>query len=178
MQVPAWFRTSCYSAALKHKIWWLGAVRDFPDRIRVRREDASQNMHRFYRMVVQRDVFGGASLIREWRRIVRTGQVRIDHHPDVRSDASAIDRGSAWLAVGDSPHGRKPHRCQPCGDPEKPRRVRGARLDPGAARAGAVPHVAGGNVMGKFLTASARGFYSQTSSRRLRNLRSQTLTHY
>jgi predicted DNA-binding WGR domain protein len=60
----------------------------FPDQIRLRREDASQNMRRFYRMVVQRDLFGGASLIREWGRFGRSGQVRIDHHPD---EGRAVD---------------------------------------------------------------------------------------
>ena len=68
MRGPACFRPICYSTALQHKIWWFDAVRNFPDQIRLRREDASQNMRRFYRMVVQRDLFGGASLIREWRR--------------------------------------------------------------------------------------------------------------
>lgn len=54
----------------------------FPDQARLRREDPSQNMRRFYRMVIQPDLFGGASLIREWGRIGSPGTVRIDHHPD------------------------------------------------------------------------------------------------
>jgi len=54
----------------------------FPDQTRLRREDASRNMRRFYLIVVQRDLFGGASLIREWGRIGSAGQIRIDHHPD------------------------------------------------------------------------------------------------
>ena len=54
----------------------------FPGQIRLRREDASQNMRRFYQMVVPRDLFEGASLIREWGRIGSSGPVRIDHYPD------------------------------------------------------------------------------------------------
>ena len=38
------------------------------------------NEYRFYSMQVQMDLFGGVSLIREWGRIGRAGQVRIDHH--------------------------------------------------------------------------------------------------
>jgi len=60
----------------------------FPDQTRLRREDTSRNMRRFYQMVVQRDLFGGASLIREWGRIGSAGQVRIDHHPD---EGRAVD---------------------------------------------------------------------------------------
>ena len=54
----------------------------FPDQIRLRREEPAQNLRRFYMMVVQRGLFGGASLIREWGRQGSAGQVRIDHHPD------------------------------------------------------------------------------------------------
>ena len=51
-------------------------------------------------------------------------------------------RRSAWLTVGYSTHGRRTHRCQPCGGPEKPRMVPGARPGPRAYRARAVPDVA------------------------------------
>lgn len=40
----------------------------FPDQTRLQREDPPQNVRRFYRMIVQRDLFGGASLIRESAR--------------------------------------------------------------------------------------------------------------
>jgi predicted DNA-binding WGR domain protein len=60
----------------------------FPDRMHLCRDDPSRNMRRFYLMAVQRDLFGGASLIREWGRLGRSGQVRIDHHPD---EGRAID---------------------------------------------------------------------------------------
>ena len=41
-------------------------------------------------MVVQRDLFGGASLIREWGRIGSAGKVRIDHHPDEGQAVTAL----------------------------------------------------------------------------------------
>ena len=37
---------------------------------------------------VQPDLFGGASLIREWGRIGQAGQVRVDPHPD---EGCAVD---------------------------------------------------------------------------------------
>lgn len=54
----------------------------FPDRLHLRREVPAKNMRRFYLMTVQRDLFGGASLIREWGRVGSPGKVRIEHHPD------------------------------------------------------------------------------------------------
>ena len=60
----------------------------FPDQMLLRREDTSRNMRRFYMMVVQRDLFGGASLVREWGRVGCSGQVRIEHHPD---EGRAVD---------------------------------------------------------------------------------------
>ena len=54
----------------------------FPDRMRLRRENPAKNVQRFYMMTVQRDLFGGASLIREWGCLGSAGQVRVDHHPD------------------------------------------------------------------------------------------------
>ena len=60
----------------------------FPDQMILRRKDPTQNMNRFYRMVIQRNLFGGADLIREWGRIGMSGKVRIDHHPD---EGRAVD---------------------------------------------------------------------------------------
>ena len=60
----------------------------FPDQMFLRREDPSRNMRRFYMMVVQRDLFGGASLIREWGRVGSSGQTRIDLYPD---EGRAVD---------------------------------------------------------------------------------------
>ena len=54
----------------------------FPDRAFLRREDARKNMRRYYLMTVQRDLFGGATLVREWGRQGSPGQVRVEHHRD------------------------------------------------------------------------------------------------
>ena len=42
------------------------------------RIDASQNVHRFYRIEVVPGLFGDWSLVREWGRIGQPGQVRDD----------------------------------------------------------------------------------------------------
>lgn len=68
----------------------------FPDRTHLCREDPSRNMRRFYLMMVQRDLFGGASLIREWGRIGGSRQVRIDHHPD---EGRAVDALAELMAA-------------------------------------------------------------------------------
>jgi predicted DNA-binding WGR domain protein len=38
----------------------------FPTDVQMRRIDPARNMRRFYRLSVQRDLFGRASLVREW----------------------------------------------------------------------------------------------------------------
>lgn len=60
----------------------------FPDRLHLRREDPAQNMRRFYLMTVQRDLFGGATLIREWGRVGSAGRVHVEHHLD---EGQAVD---------------------------------------------------------------------------------------
>lgn len=54
------------------------------------RIDADRNMRRFYKLDVQPDLFGGFSLIREWGRLGRAGQVRMENYPT---------RGTADLAM-------------------------------------------------------------------------------
>ncbi|WP_420013224.1 WGR domain-containing protein [Tateyamaria sp.] len=49
----------------------------FPDCLLMRRVDPAQNMQRFYLMTVQRDLFGGAMLVKEWGRIGSAGQVQV-----------------------------------------------------------------------------------------------------
>jgi len=60
----------------------------FPDRMFLKRVDPSKNIRRFYSMVVQPDLFGGASLVCEWGRVGLAGQVRIDRHED---EGRAVD---------------------------------------------------------------------------------------
>lgn len=52
------------------------------------RIDASQNVHRFYRMGIVRGLFGDWSLVREWGRIGQRGQVRVDWY---ETEAAAKD---------------------------------------------------------------------------------------
>ena len=52
------------------------------------RIDASQNVHRFYRMEIMPGLFGDWSLVREWGRIGQSGQIRVDWFP---SEAAAKD---------------------------------------------------------------------------------------
>jgi predicted DNA-binding WGR domain protein len=54
------------------------------------RIDANKNMRRFYKLDIQPDLFGGWSLIREWGRLGRPGQVRMQNFPT---------RGTADLAM-------------------------------------------------------------------------------
>ncbi len=45
--------------------------------ITMHRSDPARNLHRYYRLDVQRDLFGAWCFIREWGRIGRAVQVRI-----------------------------------------------------------------------------------------------------
>ena len=54
----------------------------FPTVIDLKRIDPALNMRRFYRMSIQRDLFGGACLIREWGRIGFRGQQMVEQHAD------------------------------------------------------------------------------------------------
>ncbi|QDA36013.1 WGR domain-containing protein (plasmid) [Paracoccus liaowanqingii] len=74
----------------------MGQLEVFPDRAYLRRKDPSRNMHRFYLMAVQRDLFGRASLIREWGRIGSPGKLCVEHHPD---EGRAVDALSALMAA-------------------------------------------------------------------------------
>ena len=55
----------------------------FPTTLDLRRIDRELNMRRYYRLSVQRDLFGRACLIREWGRIGARGQSLIERHEDV-----------------------------------------------------------------------------------------------
>lgn len=62
----------------------------FPTDVQMRRIDAARNMRRFYRLRVQRDLFGCASLVREWGRIGFRGQMMIETHPDEGKAITAL----------------------------------------------------------------------------------------
>jgi len=64
----------------------------FPTDLHLRRVDPSRNMNRFYRITVtvHRDLFGGASLIRNWGRRGTGGRQKIDIHADEGRAISAL----------------------------------------------------------------------------------------
>jgi len=62
----------------------------FPTDMQLRRIDPTHNMRRFYRLSVQPDLFGGATLVREWGRIGLRGQMMIKSHPDEGKAITAL----------------------------------------------------------------------------------------
>jgi predicted DNA-binding WGR domain protein len=56
------------------------------------RIDPEKRMHRYYRMDVQRDLFGEWCLMREWGRIGRAGQMRSASFPTSARAEAALDR--------------------------------------------------------------------------------------
>lgn len=63
-----------------------------PSALTLRHVDEARNMARFYRLDVQPDLFGGWSLVREWGRIGRPGQVRLDPYPSAAAAEAALAR--------------------------------------------------------------------------------------
>ena len=64
----------------------------FPPYLDLKRIEPDLNVWRYYRMTIQRDLFGRTSLVREWGRIGCQGQVLIDTHEDVDVAASEMKR--------------------------------------------------------------------------------------
>jgi predicted DNA-binding WGR domain protein len=64
----------------------------FPEDIRIVRVDPEVNMHRFYRLRLLPDLFGGVSLLREWGRIGTPGRHKIELFPDAGKAADAMLR--------------------------------------------------------------------------------------
>jgi predicted DNA-binding WGR domain protein len=62
----------------------------FPTDVQMRRIVLARNMRRFYRLSVQRDLFGRASLVREWARIGFRGQMMVETHPDEGEAITAL----------------------------------------------------------------------------------------
>jgi predicted DNA-binding WGR domain protein len=62
----------------------------FPTCLHLRRVDPARNMRRFYRLMVQPDLFGGASLVRVWGRIGTAGRELIERHDDEGMAISAL----------------------------------------------------------------------------------------
>lgn len=58
----------------------------------MQRRNTPRNMQRFYRLSVQRDLFGATLLLREWGRMGRAGRLRHDVHPDLTAAQVALSR--------------------------------------------------------------------------------------
>ena len=67
----------------------------FPRTLDLRRIDVARNMRRYYRLSVQRDLFGRACLIREWGRIGARGQSLIERHDDEGKAITSLMRLAA-----------------------------------------------------------------------------------
>lgn len=68
----------------------------FPTDLLMQRIDPAHNMRRFYSMTVQPDLFGGATLVREWGRIGLRGRMKLENHAD---EGRAITALMALAAV-------------------------------------------------------------------------------
>jgi predicted DNA-binding WGR domain protein len=66
-----------------------------PTDIDLKRVNLALNMRRFYRMSIQPDLFGGASLVREWGRIGYRGRTLIERHKDEGDAVAALLKLSA-----------------------------------------------------------------------------------
>lgn len=56
------------------------------------RRDPARNMKRFYRLSIERDLFGEILLIREWGRIGRQGRRKTEPHADADIARQAATR--------------------------------------------------------------------------------------
>ena len=56
--------------------------------VELRRRDPAKNMHRFYRLDVQPDLFGGVLLMKEWGRIGAHGRMVAERYD---TEALALD---------------------------------------------------------------------------------------
>jgi predicted DNA-binding WGR domain protein len=68
-------------------------VEMFPARLRLVREAPEENVHRYYALEVQPDLFGGASLVRAWGRIGLSRTTRVELHAD---EGQALDALRDW----------------------------------------------------------------------------------
>ena len=71
------------------------AQRPQPGPIDLVRIEPGAGRFRFYRLALQRDLFGGCSLVREWGRIGRTGTVRVRTLATEAEAAALFDRALA-----------------------------------------------------------------------------------
>jgi len=60
--------------------------------ITLQRSDPAKNLHRYYRLDVQPDLFGAWCFVREWGREGRSGQVKQVPFPTPDEAQAALDR--------------------------------------------------------------------------------------
>lgn len=60
-------------------------------RFRFHKVDPSRNIHRYYKVEVTKDLFGGWVLLREWGRIGSPGQLRRLHCDDWNTTARQFE---------------------------------------------------------------------------------------
>ena len=56
------------------------------------RTDPARNMRRFYRLEIERDLFGAWCVVREWGRVGQAGQVRSSPFPALSDAEAALAR--------------------------------------------------------------------------------------
>lgn len=69
----------------------------FPTDLQMRRIDPACNMRRFYRMSIQPDLFGGASLVREWGR---KGTALVSHPKPIGNKPTRPARHICYIRSG------------------------------------------------------------------------------
>lgn len=62
----------------------------FPTDLQMRRIDPARNMRRFYRLSVERDLFGRARLVHVWGRIGFRGRMMVETHADEGQAITAL----------------------------------------------------------------------------------------
>ncbi len=60
--------------------------------VTLHRTDAARNMHRYYRLDVQPDLFGQWCCIREWGRTGQAGRTRVIPYPASETALAALDK--------------------------------------------------------------------------------------
>jgi predicted DNA-binding WGR domain protein len=62
--------------------------------LHLRRVDPARNMHRFYRLDVQPDLFGGVLLVKEWGRVGAQGRMVAERYDNEALAAVALHKNA------------------------------------------------------------------------------------